>query len=139
LDLVLKDQIKSLEESIISKNIKLETNIEDNIIVKANNNLTYALKYLIDGAQIAVDYYDPSQRKISISLTKEENVVRLEIFDTAKISDNYHGVGIERGKEGGILYFVARRIVDDHKGKMEMFSPDKEIGGTRFVITLPLA
>ncbi|MEM7816701.1 MAG: hypothetical protein QXZ20_02180, partial [Candidatus Aenigmatarchaeota archaeon] len=49
----------------------------------------------------------------------------------------YKGIGIERAKEGGILYFIARRIIYDNLGSFEISSFGKI--GTTITIQLHLA
>jgi len=95
---------------------------------------------LIEGAVQAIEYFLPKEKLISVKLGNKDNSAVLEVADTgnAVLSDTlYKGVGIERGKEGGIYYFIARRIIFDHKGKFEI----KEFNnkqGTRFMIEIPL-
>ncbi len=140
LDKLLKDKIDEHKDSMSKGNIILKPRIENNMKVLANDNLSDAFKYMIEGALRAVEYYQPEEKFISVSLKKNNNSAILEISDTAKdvtIDKAYKGVGIERGKEGGIFYFIARRIIFDHKGsfKMESF---RDGGGTSFIISLPL-
>jgi len=137
---LVNEHVIKYQEAMAKKGISLKTNIDSNINVLANNNLSFAIKYLIEGAIQAIDYYNPKEKLMKISLKIDGDSAVLKISDTGKdvIADTiYKGVGIERGKEGGILYFIARRVIHDHKGKFQIVSFN-EGRGTRFIITLPL-
>lgn len=140
LSKVLKSKIEEKKPEISQSKIKLETYIANNILVLANGNLAYSLGHLIDGAIRAIAYYKPAERLISIELDKNDTHAILKISDTGNdvTKDTlYEGVGIERGKEGGILYFIARRIIFDHQGTFQITSFN-QYKGTSFVIELPL-
>jgi len=140
LDKIVNEAIKKQEASISDKGITLQKEMEDEIQVLGNENLQEAVRYLIEGAVQAIEYFLPKEKLISVKLGNKDNSAVLEVADTgnAVLSDTlYKGVGIERGKEGGIYYFIARRIIFDHKGKFEI----KEFNnkqGTRFMIEIPL-
>jgi K+-sensing histidine kinase KdpD len=133
---------EDIEQTRISKSgIKLQIGMKDNITISANNNFSFALKYLLEGAIGAIEYTKPEDKLINIELTNVDTIAHLEISDTGQdvtTDKMYKGVGIERAKEGGILYFIARRIIFDHHGKFQMssFNSGK---GTSFIIELPLA
>ncbi len=139
LDNLLNYALEEEKEILAKENIKLGLDITRNIEVKANNNLRSALIYLIKGAITAIDYIQPEEKLIQIKLTKNEDKALLNISDTGgdvTQDKHYQGVGIERGREGGILYFLARRIIFDHRGEFQFSSfGDK---GTTFLIELPL-
>lgn len=120
--------------------ITLQVNIENNIEVLANDNLEDALEYLLAGAIRAITESSPEEKTILVSLRSNERMAQLEISDTGRdvTADTlYKGVGIERSKEGGIFYFIARRIVFDHRGNFKISSFNQG-QGTTFVIELPL-
>ncbi len=139
LDNLLNYALEEEKETLSKENIKLGLDIARNIEVKANNNLGAALTYLVKGAMTAIDYIKPKEKLIQIKLTKNKDKALLEISDTGgdvTQDKNYRGVGIERGREGGILYFLARRIIFDQRGEFQFGSfGDK---GTTFSIELPL-
>jgi K+-sensing histidine kinase KdpD len=138
---VLKSKIEECKEKIEQSNINIKMNIKDNLIVKGNEALEHALKYVIEGAVTAINYYKPKDRLISIKLENNEERAVLRISDTGKdvtVNNIYNGVGIERGKEGGILYFIARRIVFEHRGSFEIESY-RGGKGSSFIINLPLS
>jgi len=125
----------------MENNIVLETNIQPNVKVPANDNLSDALQYLLRGAIGAIEYTKPKEKHIRVSLVNSENTAKLSISDTAGdvSADNlYTGIGIERAKEGGILYFIARRIIFDHNGAFDIRSYNRG-QGTTFTIELPIA
>lgn len=140
LDKIVKGAIKEQEAFISGKGITLKTQIEDKVEVFGNENLTEAVKYLIEGAIGAIEYFLPKEKLIRIQLTNRDSSALLEVADTgnAVLTDKlYKGVGIERGKEGGIVYFIARRIIFDHKGTFEIETFD-DGQGTKFIIEVPL-
>jgi len=141
LNKVLEEVVDEQKETISKSGIKLQIGMKDNITISANNNFSFALKYLLEGAIGAIEYTKPEDKLINIELTNVDTIAHLEISDTGQdvtTDKMYKGVGIERAKEGGILYFIARRIIFDHQGKFQMssFNSGK---GTSFIIELPLA
>jgi len=108
--------------------------------VSANDNFPFALQYIMEGAIGAINYNKPAKRFISITLQRNNDRASLTFSDTGKDATKdeiYTGVGIERSKEGGILYFIARRIIFDHKGSLDVV-PFNSGEGTTFKIELPL-
>lgn len=140
LDKLINGTLEEYKEQIDKQNIKIDLNLEKDIKIKANNNLPYALGYLIKGAITAIDYTKPEEKLIKIQLTNKNKEAVLEVSDTGGDVNQdkvYQGVGIERGKEGGILYFLARRIIFDHQGDFQVSSLDGK-KGTIFTVKLPL-
>jgi K+-sensing histidine kinase KdpD len=140
LDKLLDEKIKNYRQTFKEEKIEVKADIGKNIQVLINDNFEYALSYLMEGAVTALNYYKPKERSIYISLRNSDGTAILEIADTGKDATGdeiYQGVGIERGKEGGILYFIARRIISDHMGEFEMESYNGG-EGTRFIIKVPL-
>ncbi len=141
IDELLKAVINEKEEDLAKSNISLKADIGENIFISANDNLIFALRYFLEGAIGAIEYTNPKNRLIDIKLQNQNNPARLTISDTggnASTDNLYTGIGIERAKEGGILYFIARRIISDHQGKLQMLPFDNG-KGTSFLIELPLA
>lgn len=140
LDEILNEAIEEQKETFSKSNIRLKTDIENNVKISANNNFLFSLRYFFEGAVGAIEYTNPKERLIAISLESDDIGVRLEISDTgqdATADRLYKGVGIERAKEGGILYFIARRIIFDHQGKLKI-APFDDGKGTSFIIEIPL-
>ncbi len=140
LDELLKAVLNEKEEELSKSNIKLKAEIEENLGLSANGNFIFALRYFLEGAIGAIEYTNPKNRLIDIKLQKHEGLGQLIISDTgadATADKLYTGIGIERAKEGGILYFIARRIIFDHQGKLEMLSFNNG-KGTSFLIEIPL-
>jgi len=137
---IVREKIRKQGEIIADKKINLKADIKDSIEVFGNDNLSEAVGYLIEGAMGAIEYFLPKERLISINLTNSNNSALLEIADTANtvVSDAFYaGVGIERGKEGGIYYFIARKVIFDHKGTFKIV-PFNNGQGTKFIIEIPL-
>ncbi|MBU2251679.1 MAG: GAF domain-containing protein, partial [Candidatus Omnitrophica bacterium] len=140
LDELIKAAINDKEEDLSKNNISLKADIGENIALLANDNLISALRYFLEGAIGAIEYVNPKVRLIDIKLKSQDGLAELIISDTggdATADKLYTGIGIERAKEGGILYFIARRIIFDHQGKLEMVSFDNG-KGTSFLIKIPL-
>jgi K+-sensing histidine kinase KdpD len=140
LSIIVKNQIDLQKDVIIQKKIHLKADLPLDMIVSANANLSDAIRYVLEGAIRAIDYYSPPEREITVKIFKDGKSVCLKIADTGKdVTNNmiYAGVGIERGKEGGLNYFIARRIVFDHKGGFKVVSLD-EGKGSVFIIDIPL-
>jgi K+-sensing histidine kinase KdpD len=140
LDELLKAVINEKEEDLTKNNISLKADIGENIVFSANDNFIYALRYFLEGAILAIEYTNHQDRSIAISLKSQGHTAKLKISDTGQdvTADKlYTGIGIERAKEGGILYFIARRIIFDHRGTLEMASFDNGRGSS-FIIEIPL-
>jgi signal transduction histidine kinase len=140
LSLLVEEQLLLQEELIALKNIKLHKEICPDIRILANENFFDAVRYLIEGAVRAVDYYSPQERLIVVKLSRNGSGAKLEIIDTGNDATGnllYAGVGVERGKDGGLIYFIARRIIFDHKGAFQMVSYAGG-KGTAFVVELPV-
>jgi len=140
LSKVVKDRVNQFSKNISKSNITIKSEIEEKLRVWANDNLPDAIGYLIEGSIKAIEYHAPQNKCLYISLKRVDNKSILKISDTGGdiTKDNlYSNMGIERGKEGGILYFIARRIVFDHKGSFD-FQSFNQGEGTTFKIELPI-
>lgn len=72
-------------------------------------------------------------------MTSDKKFIQIIFQDTGgdvTQDEYYHGVAPERGQVGGIYYFIARRIIFDHKGTWEIESNNGI--RTRIVIKLPI-
>lgn len=137
---IVSEQMDSQSEIIKNKDIIVKHEIASDLEILANENLYDAIRYLLEGAVRAIDYYSPKERLIEVKVSSLGAKVRLEISDTGNDASKnmlYTGMGIERGKDGGLIYFIARRIIFDHKGdfKLQSFNQGR---GTAFLIELPL-
>lgn len=140
LSKVVKDRVNQFSKNISKSNITIKSEIEEELRVWANDNLPDAIGYLIEGSIKAIEYHTPQNKSLYISLKRADNKAILRISDTGgDITENnlYRDMGIERGKEGGILYFIARRIIFDHKGSFN-FQSFNQGEGTTFKIELPI-
>ncbi|MDD5069777.1 MAG: histidine kinase N-terminal 7TM domain-containing protein [Candidatus Omnitrophica bacterium] len=137
---ILNNIIEEHKEALAKYGINLRSDIDKNIILSANKNFIFALRYLLEGAIGAIEYVNPGNKLIELKLERRDSMANLKISDTGKdatADKAYKGVGLARAKDGGIRYFIARRIIFDHQGifQMNSFYDGK---GTIFDIKVPL-
>ena len=144
-EILLSDKIKhTLEDYKIlfdNKNIKLSINIEENIIVLANealimrvidNLLSNALKY----AETEVKIYLAKRNRIILEVTDDG----IGINDTEKkhIWDRFYKVDKSRttteDNSSGLGLSITKKIVELHDGKIAVL--DNKPKGTKFVVNI---
>ena len=149
----LKLNLKKVSQDAVSvfkpdselKNIKINYNIDDGIMVFADfymlktilRNLVLGLLKL-SGQEEQIDIYgQPANELILISVRVSTNGVSSEyltnLFDSSKIQTNF-GAAEEKGVTLGLL--LCKEFVEKHNGKIWAESKDHE--GTSFKFTLPL-
>ena len=135
----VKAQLDGQRALIVAKNIKLSEEISGGLVSTVNENFHDAIRYLLEGALKAVDYFSPSQRLIAVTLAAHHGKAVLKISDTGNdVTKNmiYTGVGLERGKDGGLSYFIARRIMRDQNADFKITAYGEN--GTSFIVEIPL-
>lgn len=138
----LKDVINSFNPIIESKQFKLNTDIEENLILSGNEELIRQMfSLLIDNA---LKY--SSEKNIEIKLTKEnKNIVyaitneanNIEEGNQDKLFERFYRLDTSRNTElggSGIGLSIVKTIVESHKGKIEAYSNDGK--SLEFKITL---
>jgi signal transduction histidine kinase len=143
---VIQETIETLKTNFDKKGLYIKFNYPKNLpkIQGAENYLRQVFMNLIDNAQ----KYTP-KGGVNISLKKENNFLACEIADT--------GIGIsQKGKERlfkkfsrgkraehfytsgtGLGLFIAKKIIEEHQGKISVFSKG-ENKGTTFKVCLPV-
>ena len=142
---VSQDAVSVFKLNSESKNIRINYNIDDGIMVFADfymlktilRNLVLGLVKL-SGQKEQIDIYgQPANELILISVRVSTNGVSSEyltnLFDSSKIQTNF-GVAEEKGVTLGLL--LCKEFVEKHNGKIWAESKDHE--GTSFKFTLPL-
>jgi len=134
--------VKNLDYIAINKNIKINTVMEEKINIKGDKELIYIALYNI--VENALKYTEKGM--VSITVTVGNNITIMEVEDAGKgipeekidkIFDRFYRADESRKiNEGyGIGLTIVKRIIDFHKGKIEVLS---RFGyGSKFKITLP--
>ncbi len=134
--------VKNLDYIAINKNIKINTVMEEKINIKGDKELIYIALYNI--VENALKYTEKGM--VSITVTVGNNITIMEVEDAGKgipeekidkIFDRFYRSDESRKiNEGyGIGLTIVKRIIDFHKGKIEVLS---RFGyGSKFKITLP--
>jgi len=129
-------------------NIKATTAIDPRISLKGKETLPDIFKHLIINSSYGMELCGAGDKKGELSFSADVNseTGSVEIIqrdtgcDLAKESQGHKLMGgelfAEQGKLGGINLFLARRIIHDHKGTLDIRSNDAK--GTKFIIKLPL-
>ena len=143
---IIQETIETLKTNFDKKGLYIKFNYPKNLpkIQGAENYLRQVFMNLIDNAQ----KYTP-KGGVNISLKKENNFLACEIADT--------GIGISqedkerlfkkfsRGKRAehfytsgtGLGLFIVKKIIEEHQGKISVFSKG-ENKGTTFRVCLPM-
>ena len=142
---VSQDAVSVFKPDFESKSIRINYNIDDEIMVFADiymlktilrNIVSGLLKFSGQDGQIDI-YGQPANEQILISVRGSRNGVSSEyltnLFDFSKIHTNF-GAAEEKGITLGLL--LCKEFVEKHNGKIWVESEDHD--GTSFKFTLPL-
>jgi signal transduction histidine kinase len=139
----IEEIITSFKDILKQNKIELIRNFPPSLPkLTANPNLPNAFRYVITGAIDAMES-DGGTLTICAQVIDEGRLLEIQFSDTADdvtqsaFLTSYGLISPERGKVGGIKYFLARRIVNDHHGTFDIQSNQGK--GTTFVMRLPLA
>jgi signal transduction histidine kinase len=123
------------EPAVLAKGKKIEANIEDDLIIKGNYDsiervmsilLSNALKYSDAQGTIRVDLHQKGKR---VTLMVMNSVDYIEKGDHYEFFERFYRSDASRNsKTGGfgIGLAVARSIVEEHRGKIEVRSGDEK-------------
>lgn len=140
---VLEESISKVQKIAKTKSIKITLSGKDLTTFGEPQELTKLLVVILDNAI----KYSPKKTKIEVILKKEKDFALVSVKDegvgmdeeTVKhIFDRFYRAEGSRSEEGyGLGLSIAKKIVDEHNGKIEVQS---ELGkGSRFTIALPIA
>lgn len=126
-----------------SKRIKLESSIEDNIIVNLDSFRTsQAIRNLFQNAY----HYTPAGGTITVTLKKSGAEAIFEVMDNGQgISEEdlpyiferyYRGSLSDQDKSSGLGLSIAKEIIQAEKGNISAVSKVGE--GTTFIVTFPV-
>lgn len=145
LSIMLDDIVKSMQIMATNKDISIETSIEKNISIYANEaDIHNLITILIDNAI----KYSPKSTKISIEAKKKNNLVRFIIKDQGygigekdieHIFDRFYRVDKAHSNSSGgfgLGLSLSSKIVSSHSGKIEVESTINK--GSTFTIILPV-
>jgi len=145
LNLIIDEVILLLEASADKKNIKLEVNIESNILIQANK---YRIKQMLINLIDNAIKYNVENGTIFINANKSNGKTTISIKDTgigipeehhSRIFERFYRVdkGRSRNMGGtGLGLSIVKHIVNLYSGDIRIISePGK---GTEFIIQLPL-
>ncbi|KKR18292.1 MAG: Histidine kinase [candidate division CPR2 bacterium GW2011_GWC1_41_48] len=145
LSKIIEDAYKKIESLSKKKEIEIEFDVNDFFVSGISQSLTELMVILMDNAI----KYSPNRSKIfvSTSLVGKHAVIKvkdegigIKASDQPHIFDRFYRADLSRTKNNasgyGLGLSIAKKILDIHKGKVEVDStPGK---GTTFIIKLPL-
>jgi signal transduction histidine kinase len=132
---IVNDVVMGFEPAVLAKGKKIEANIEDDLIIKGNYDsiervmsilLSNALKYSDAQGIIRVDLHQKGKR---VTLMVMNSVDYIEKGDHYEFFERFYRSDASRNsKTGGfgIGLAVARSIVEEHRGKIEVRSGDEK-------------
>jgi two-component system nitrogen regulation sensor histidine kinase NtrY len=137
---------------IVPEQIAIETDIQEGLpsVMADESYLSTALSNLIDNAVHATA--PPGEINIKVGMVEKinedvkrplEQMLEIEITDTGsgiegdKITEVFQPFFTTKEGGSGLGLVIVQRIIDDHGGKIEMFS--REGLGTRVTIQLPVS
>lgn len=135
--------ISVFESMAYEKNVKLNTNIQKDIIMNGNKeDIKHILSTLLDNA---IKHTEP-QNKVTIELSKEKNEIILQVknmgepipeAEREKIFERFYRIDKSRNrseKRYGLGLAIAKSTVEKYNGKIEVICKD---GITNFKVNLP--
>ena len=132
----------TFEGIAFEEDIKIKTNIEDNIIFKCSKEEIERLISIILDNAIKHSYKDST---VEVNLNKDKNNINIEIInsgdpiklgDEERIFERFYRADRSRNRESnryGLGLAIARNIVTNHNGTIRAYSKD---GKTTFKISL---
>lgn len=143
---ILQRTIDLMAMSSEDKDITIETHVDDHLpsITGDRTGIEAVFVNLISNAI----KYTPAGGRVTISIYKRGNDVRIKVVDTGigiapedihRIFDRFYRVRSERTKAiagSGLGLSIVKRIVDLHKGTVYIESKEKQ--GTTFMVSLPV-
>lgn len=137
---MIENVIKQMELKIFEKELKLNVNIEKNLVGKLDKNrIRQVMINLVDNAIKNT----PAGGEISITACKEDESLKVEIADTGNgipeehlpmIFERFYKIGQNKG--AGIGLSISKLIVEAHDAKIWVESEEKK--GTKFFIKIPI-
>jgi signal transduction histidine kinase len=143
---IIQDVIETLKTNFDKNNLYINFKYSKNLpeIQGDENYLNQVFLNLIDNAQKYT-----SKGGVDISIKKENNFLVCEIIDTgmgvSKEDENCLFKKFSRGKRAerfytsgtGLGIFIAKKVIEEHSGKISVFSEGKN-KGTTFKVYLPI-
>lgn len=132
------------ESVAFEKNIALETQIEDGLLMKGNyGQLKELISILLDNAC----KYTPEKETILLSLNKSQDKIKLQVRNTGvyistdvtdHLFERFYRPDQSRNLQTGgygLGLSIAKSITELHKGRIQVTSSPQD--GTSFIVTLP--
>lgn len=133
LSKIIEKTSLTFESLIYENNLKLETNIEDNIIFNCNSDkirellgilLDNAIKHSLEGSKITINLYNDKNNIILEVKNRGEPISKDE---QEKIFDRFYRVDESRNRNNnryGLGLAIAKNIVTSHNGKISVNCKD---------------
>ena len=135
---ILLSTAKSFQKKLEENNLKLITDIEENLKMPGDKNRLYevlenllwnAVKYTKSGEEIKISAFKDADGTINITISNRGREVEGDIFNEPILLPG------ERGEKGlGLGVFIARRLVEIHGGEIAFTSTD---GLNKFHLKFP--
>ena len=139
---VINTAIKKTHKLADSKQIKIESNLKEKIIIGDFDKLTEVFVILIDNAI----KYSPKNKIVEITTKVNKNNIQISVkdhglgiskVDKDHIFDRFYRAEKSRTEKGyGLGLSIAKKIVDSHDGEISVKSTPKK--GATFTVKLPI-
>ena len=116
-----------VNDEFIKNKIEFIKNIQDDGTIYGNeNDFKHLILNIINNSKDAFNENNIQNRTININLFKNDEIIKLEIYDNAggipdKVIDNIFNANVttkEEGKGTGIGLYMSKQIASKHSGKL---------------------
>lgn len=144
LDLVVEDEVERIRSRAQGKQLAVEVDDEEAIVLGSHRDLSVAVRNLLDNA---VHYTDKGGIDVAISLTGDEAVLTIQdsgvgipMRDIDRVFERFYRVDADRSRATGgtgLGLSIVKHVVESHRGTVEV---ESQLGaGSLFTVRLPLA
>ncbi len=143
LDLVVEGEVERIRSRAQGKQLAVEVDDEEAIVLGSHRDLSVAVRNLLDNA---VHYTDKGGIDVTISLSGDEAVLTIQdsgvgipIRDLDRVFERFYRVDADRSRATGgtgLGLSIVKHVVESHGGTVEV---ESQLGaGSLFTVRLPL-
>lgn len=142
---IARQTLVHYEHAVLSKNISLKVNVEDNVVVKGDRE---ALRQVVDNLLTNAIKYTPTGGEVRLKIAREQDLAKLSVEDTgvgipaehhARIFERFYRVDKHRSREDGgtgLGLSIVKHLVSAMNGKVSVASAPGQ--GSQFLVQMRL-